>query len=80
MLVHGASGGIGSFAVQLAALAGAHVMSTALAADEPGAPPGRAQVVDSGDGLDGPWTSALDSPRCWTTAFAHGLRRPAVCW
>jgi NADPH:quinone reductase-like Zn-dependent oxidoreductase len=65
VLVYGAAGGIGSFAVQLAALAGAHVTGTASAAKRDFVRGlGADDVVDHEGALDGRerWDVVLDTP------------------
>jgi NADPH:quinone reductase-like Zn-dependent oxidoreductase len=65
VLVYGAAGGIGSFAVQLAALAGAHVTGTASAAKRDYVRGlGADDVVDHEGALDGRerWDVVLDTP------------------
>ncbi len=81
VLVHGASGGIGSFAVQLAVLAGAHVTGTASPAKHDFVRElGAAEVLDSrgADPVRGPhrWDVVLDTPGLLDPAGVRGALAP----
>jgi len=81
VLVHGASGGIGSFAVQLAALAGAHVTGTAGPAKHGFVRGlGAAEVLDSrspaATRAPGRWDVVLDTPGLLDPAAVRGMLAP----
>ena len=78
VLVHGAAGGIGSFAVQLAVLAGARVTGTARAAKhEFVRGMGADEIVDSrGELPDGRWDVVLDSPGSLDAAAVRRVLAP----
>jgi NADPH:quinone reductase-like Zn-dependent oxidoreductase len=81
VLVHGASGGIGSFAVQLAVLAGAHVTGTAgVAKHDFVRGLGAAEVLDSrgADPMRSPhrWDVVLDTPGVLDPARVRGALAP----
>lgn len=79
VLVVGATGGIGSFGVQLAALSGAHVTALARRSALPEASAlGAHEVLAREDGLDGHqgrWDVVLDTPGTMTSAAAVDLLR-----
>ena len=81
VLVHGASGGIGSFAVQLAPLSGAHVTGTAGPAKHGFVRGlGAAEVLDSRSAAPGwgpgRWDVVLDTPGLLDPAAVRGMLAP----
>ncbi|MGZ8749616.1 MAG: quinone oxidoreductase family protein [Pseudonocardia sp.] len=78
VLVHGAAGGIGSFALQLAVLAGVRVTGTARAAKhELVRGMGAHEIVDSRSELpDGRWDVVLDSPGSLDAATVRRVLAP----
>ena len=81
VVITGASGGVGRFAVQLAAKAGAHVVaSVGSAARGDGlAALGAAEVVVGLDGISGPVHGALDNVGGRTLAGVYALLEPGGC-
>lgn len=81
VLITGASGGVGRFAVQLAARAGAHVVASvgSPARGEGLAALGAAEVVVGLDGVAEPVYGALDNVGGATLAVAYGLLEPGGC-
>jgi NADPH:quinone reductase-like Zn-dependent oxidoreductase len=78
VLISGASGGVGRFAVQLAARAGAHVVAS-VGSRERGdglAELGAAEVVVRLDGVTGPFHGALDNVGGSTLAQVYALLAP----
>jgi len=81
VLITGASGGVGRFAVQLAAGAGAHVVASvgSLERGEGLAALGAAEVVVGLDGIAEPVYGALDNVGGRTLAGAYALLEPGGC-
>ena len=81
VLITGASGGVGRFAVQLAALAGAHVVASVGSAGrgEDLEELGAAEVVVGLEGISSPVHAALDNVGGETLARAYGLLEPGGC-
>jgi NADPH:quinone reductase len=81
VLITGASGGVGRFALQLAARAGAHVVAS-VGRPERGerlAALGAAEVVVGVDGISKPIYRALDNVGGRTLAEFYGLLEPGGC-
>ena len=81
VLITGAAGGVGRFAVQLAARAGAHVVASvgSPARGEGLSDLGAAEVVVGLDGVGEPVHAALDNVGGQVLADAHALLRPGGC-
>ena len=81
VLITGASGGVGRFAVQLAARAGAHVVASAGSPQrgEGLAALGAAEVVTGLDGVTQPVFAVLDNVGGRTLSQAYALLEPGGC-
>lgn len=81
VLITGASGGVGRFAVQLAARAGAHVVAS-VGSPERGeglATLGAAEVVVGVDEISEPVYGAIDNVGGYTLTGVYGLLQPGGC-
>jgi NADPH2:quinone reductase len=81
VLITGAAGGVGRFAVQLAARAGAHVVAS-VGSPERGeglAALGAAEVVVGVDGISEPVYGAIDNVGGHTLTEVYGLLQPGGC-